>query len=61
LRAKFCVTENGRFGRVPLDSQPGDCICVLVGGEVPFSIRPTGRGTYTLVGECYVNGVMDSE
>lgn len=28
---------------------------------MPFAIRPTGRGTSTLVGECSVNGVMDGE
>lgn len=60
-KLKFCVTENGRFAQVPFNSQSGDSICVLVGGEVPFVIRPTGRGTYTLVGECYVDGVMDGE
>ncbi|KAI0966065.1 heterokaryon incompatibility protein-domain-containing protein [Xylaria arbuscula] len=58
---KFCVTHGGRFGQIPPDSQPGDRICVLVGGEVPFVIRLTGRGTYTLVGECYLDGVMDGE
>ncbi|KAI0551286.1 heterokaryon incompatibility protein-domain-containing protein [Xylaria curta] len=58
---KFCVTENGRFGHVPLNTQPGDRICVLLGGEVPFIIRPTGKGTYTLIGECYVDGIMDGE
>ncbi|KAJ2996123.1 hypothetical protein NUW58_g1075 [Xylaria curta] len=58
---KFCLTENGRFSQVPISSQPGDCICVLVGGEVPLVARPTGRGTYTLVGECYLDGVMDGE
>ncbi|CAG9994502.1 unnamed protein product [Clonostachys byssicola] len=59
--AKFCVTEAGRFGQVPLDSKLGDRICVLTGGEVPFAVRPTGSGTYTLLGECYVDGIMDGE
>ncbi|KAI0400152.1 heterokaryon incompatibility protein-domain-containing protein [Xylaria palmicola] len=58
---KFCVTEHGRFSQVPLRSEPGDRVCVLLGGDVPFVIRPTGRGTYTVVGECYVDGVMDGE
>ncbi|KAH7176848.1 heterokaryon incompatibility protein-domain-containing protein [Dactylonectria macrodidyma] len=58
---KFCVTQNDRFARVPIHSRAGDCICVLGGGEVPFVIRPTGRGTYTLIGECYVDGIMDGE
>ncbi|TRX93544.1 hypothetical protein FHL15_005516 [Xylaria flabelliformis] len=58
---RFSITEHGRFGHVPLNTQPGDRICVLLGGEVPFVIRPTGKGTYTLVGECYIDGIMDGE
>ncbi|KAI0515179.1 heterokaryon incompatibility protein-domain-containing protein [Xylaria bambusicola] len=58
---KFCITENGRFAQIPQTSEVGDCICILVGGEVPFVVRPTRRGTYTIVGECYVDGVMDGE
>ncbi|KAI0871315.1 heterokaryon incompatibility protein-domain-containing protein [Hypoxylon argillaceum] len=58
---RFCVTEHSRFGQIPLTSRPGDCICVLVGGEMPFVVRPTECGTYTLVGECYVDGIMDGE
>lgn len=58
---RFCVTDNGRFGQIPQTAQPGDCICVLVGGEVPFVVRPTVRGTYTMVGECYIDGVMDGQ
>ncbi|VUC31794.1 unnamed protein product [Clonostachys rosea] len=61
MGTKFCVTESGRFGQIPLNSKPGDRICVLVGGEVPFVLRPTGSGTYTVLGECYVDGVMDGE
>ncbi|KAI0188581.1 heterokaryon incompatibility protein-domain-containing protein [Xylaria flabelliformis] len=58
---RFSVTEHGRFGNVPLNTQPGDRICVLLGSEVPLVIRATGRGTYTLVGECYIDGIMDGE
>ncbi|CAH0044919.1 unnamed protein product [Clonostachys solani] len=61
MGTKFCVTESGRFGQVPLNSKLGDRICVLVGGEVPFAVRPTGNGTYTLIGECYIDGIMDGE
>jgi hypothetical protein len=58
---KFGVADGGRFMRAPHASQSGDWICVLVGGEMPFIIRSTGRGTYELVGECYVDGIMDRE
>lgn len=61
VTTKFCVTTNGRFGLLPPTSQPGDSICVLLGGEVPFVIRPTGSGTYTLVGECYIDDAMDGQ
>ncbi|CAI6085741.1 unnamed protein product [Clonostachys chloroleuca] len=57
----FCVTGNGRFGRIPHTSRAGDVVCVFVGAETPFIIRPTGRETYTMIGECYIDGIMDGE
>ncbi|CAG9990592.1 unnamed protein product [Clonostachys byssicola] len=57
----FCVTRNGRFGRIPHTSRAGDLVCILAGAETPFIIRPTGRETYTMIGECYIDGIMDGE
>lgn len=59
---RFCFTSNGRLGQLAPGSEPGDHICVLGGGEVPFVIRPaTGdaKGMYQLIGECYLDGVME--
>lgn len=58
---KFCVTGKYRFGQVPFEAETGDRICVLVGAEVPFLIRPGENGYYKLVGECYIDGVMYGE
>lgn len=61
---RFCFTDNGRLGQLAPGSGPGDRICVLGGGEVPFVIRPTNgdaKGMYQLVGECYLDGMMDGE
>lgn len=61
---RFCFTSNGRLGQLAPGSEPGDRICVLGGGEVPFVIRPTSgdaKGMYQLVGECYLDGMMDGE
>lgn len=61
---RFCFTSNGRLGQLAPGSEPGDCICVLGGGEVPLVIRPTsgdGKGMYKLIGECYLDGIMDGE
>ncbi|VUC22235.1 unnamed protein product [Clonostachys rosea] len=57
----ICVTGSGRLGRIPPFSRAGDLVCVFVGGETPFIIRPTGRETYTIIGECYIDGIMDGE
>lgn len=58
---RFCVTEQGRFGQVSSKAEVGDVICVLLGAEVPYVLRPTGRGTYRLVGDGYLCGVMHGE
>jgi hypothetical protein len=39
----------------------GDIVCVLLGGDVPFISRPKPQGHYTLIGECYVSGIMRGE
>jgi hypothetical protein len=59
----FSVTTGGRFGQMPIGTEKGDLVCVLIGGEVPFVLRPTGHGSssYRLIGECFLNGVMNGE
>ena len=56
------VTENGFLGQVPRTAQIGDIICVFLGGHVPFVLRPLERGgSYRLIGDCYVHGMMNGE
>lgn len=59
----FSVTTSGRLGQMPLGTEKGDLVCVLMGGEVPFIIRPTHHGStsYNLIGDCFLNGVMNAE
>lgn len=57
----FCTTEEGRFGQVRSQARNGDLIYVILGAELPFVLRPTGKGTYTLIGECYIHGLMAGE
>jgi hypothetical protein len=58
---RFCKTENGRLGQTSSETLPGDRICVVLGAEVPYVLRPDEGGTFKLVGQCYVDGVMDGE
>jgi hypothetical protein len=60
-KRKFSVTSKGRLTSIPAKSKEGDIICVLFGGEVPFVLRRLADGYHAVVGECYVDGIMDGE
>ncbi|OQO03798.1 hypothetical protein B0A48_10438 [Cryoendolithus antarcticus] len=52
---------NKRHGLGPSDSQFGDIVCILYGCTVPCLLRECADspGSYRLIGECYVYGLMD--
>ncbi|KAK5657904.1 hypothetical protein OQA88_2453 [Cercophora sp. LCS_1] len=60
---RFCRTEAGRLGQVPAATQDGDVFAVISGAEVPYILRPCPErpGVYTLVGDCYLHGLMQGE
>jgi hypothetical protein len=54
------MTEQGYIGLGR--PQVGDIVSVLLGGRLPFLLRPTvGSEQFTLVGNCYVHGIMYGE
>lgn len=53
---KLFVTEGGSLGLGEPSVQVGDEIVFLGGSMYPFTIRHLDRGTYTLLGDCYVYG-----
>ena len=57
----LCATAKGYLGLVPKYSTQGDVICVLAGYPVPFVLRDLGNGTFHLLGECYIYGIMSGE
>lgn len=58
---RFAVTAKGYPALVPERAQIGDHIVVLLGGDVPFVLRPRAEGHWSLVGESYIHGFMDGE
>lgn len=54
----FC-TNGGLLGIGPNILQNGDVICILP-AKVPFILRPA-NDYYLLVGECYVDSIMNGE
>ena len=60
---RFFTTDNDNaiIGTGPDGVRVGDIVCVLYGGDVPFILHPDGQGRYTLIGGCYVSGIMQGE
>jgi hypothetical protein len=59
---RFFVTSRGYWGLGPPNMQENDMCAVLIGGDVPFMLRPTSsEGTFRLVGQAYVYGAMYGE
>ena len=54
----FLTTDDGYVGLAPIASKPGDEICVLLACRSPLVLRPCGDGSYKVVGECYIDGLM---
>lgn len=54
-------TAKGYIGLGPLRVCEGDSIWILPGADVPFVFRPTGHGSFTVIGEAYVHGIMRGE
>lgn len=59
----FCTTTQGSLAQAVPWAIEGDEIWIIQGAKVPFIMRPTadGGGNHTLIGECYLHGVMDGE
>ncbi|KAI1287920.1 heterokaryon incompatibility protein-domain-containing protein [Xylaria venustula] len=53
-------TKGGRMGTAPAAARIGDQIGVLLGCSMPLVLRKSGDG-WTVIGECYVHGVMEGE
>jgi hypothetical protein len=51
------------MGLGPTTLECGDIVVVLLGGPVPYAIRPSAfqPSGHKLVGECYVHGIMGGE
>ncbi|KAI1409745.1 heterokaryon incompatibility protein-domain-containing protein [Hypoxylon sp. FL1857] len=61
---KFFLTTRGFIGIGPASMKPDDLIVIILGLTVPFVVRRTedqDSQKYILIGECYVDGIMDGE
>lgn len=57
----FCSTYKGLLGWLPQAAKEGDGICIFAEAKVPFVIRDRRDGTYELIGDAYIHGIMYGE
>ncbi len=55
---RFASTRTGLAGFAPMRAQEGDVVVIIYGSNVPCVLRPGADGRYSLVGECYMHGLM---
>lgn len=52
------LTRQGYLGQCLPRAQIGDAVALIAGCEIPYLLRPLGNGQHSLVGDCYVHGIM---
>lgn len=57
---RMITTTVGYLGLAPEEVQEHDVVAILYGCNFPVVLRPHGD-SYLLIGECYVDGIMDGE
>lgn len=57
---RIASTSEKMLANVPEHTNEGDEIWIIYGCRTPFLLRPTERG-YLMVGECFVDGIMDGQ
>jgi hypothetical protein len=55
------ISHSGYVGLAPGKSEPGDSIYIVLGANIPFVFREHSNNRYQLIGEAYVDGIMDGE
>ncbi|KAK3681680.1 hypothetical protein B0T22DRAFT_472645 [Podospora appendiculata] len=59
---RLIVTDGGLLGMAPREARKGDVVCVLLGCSIPLVLREVpGEESFTVVGECFVDGYMNGE
>lgn len=57
---RIASTSTKMLANVPERTKEGDEIWIIYGCSTPFLLRPAERG-YLMVGECFVDGIMNGE
>ena len=63
ITRKPFLSKDGYVGLVPKDAVPGDQLAIVQGASVPYVFRERADGYdgWELIGEAYIDGLMDGE
>ena len=63
VKAGFIMeTNSGRLGAPAFNARPGDIIAIIFGSRVPILLRPSlNKQEFLLIGQCYVDRMMDGQ
>ncbi|KAK5637271.1 hypothetical protein RRF57_012983 [Xylaria bambusicola] len=61
LRRLPFITKKGHLGLSGENIKQGDHVVIIRGAQVPYVLRLQPTGTYQLLSEAYVDGVMDGQ
>ncbi|KPI35740.1 uncharacterized protein AB675_1296 [Cyphellophora attinorum] len=59
--AALCRTRKGYLGWVSPSAREDDIVCLFQGAAAPWLIRPRPDGTFLLISEAYIHGIMYGE
>ena len=60
-KRSFIITDEGYIGIAPRATKPGDRVCVILGCRFPLLLREISGSQFQVVGECYLQGIMNGE
>ena len=58
---RLARTQRGHLALVVAGAREGDSVGIFQGGKTPLIIRATGTGTWQILGDAYVHGIMKGE
>lgn len=59
---RIVLTHSRVLALAPVETEFHDVVCFIKGAQVPFMLRQgSGPDRYILVGEVYMDGLMDGE
>jgi len=60
FRRQLFLSQRGYIGLCPAEAREDDMLCILLGVRVPLVLRKQSEH-YVIIGDCYIDGVMDGE